>query len=184
MSTRTRSRRPRLLAVLGLVLGLTGAAVAVPAVAHDDLVASDPAADSEVAQLPDAVTLTYSGVLIDEPGVNAISVTDAAGTELAEGTPTLDGTTATQALIGDSQGPITVRWRVVSSDGHPVSGEFSFTAGDPAAAPTGPAEPSEADTAEEGLPAVFWIVVAIVIVAGVAALVVALIAASRRRTED
>lgn len=184
MSSRTRSRRPRLLVILGLVLGLAGTAVAVPAVAHDELLASDPAADSEVAQLPDAVTLTYSGVLIDEPGVNAISVTDAAGTELADGSPVLDGTTVTQALTGDSQGPITVRWRVVSSDGHPVSGEFSFTAGDPAAAPTAPSETTSAETADEGLPPVFWIVVAVVVVAGVAALIVALVAASRRRTED
>lgn len=184
MSQRTPALRTRLLAALGLALGLAVAAPASPALAHDELLASDPAADSTVTALPDELTLTFSGVLIDEDGVNAISVTDAAGTELAEGAPALDGTTATQALSGDSQGPITVRWRVVSSDGHPVSGEFSFTAGDPAAAPTSPVGGEAETTTEEGLPAVFWIVVSIVVVAGVIALVIALVAASRRRTED
>ncbi|MGR6741986.1 MULTISPECIES: copper resistance protein CopC [Microbacterium] len=184
MSARTPSLRTRLLVGLGLVLGLAAASPASPALAHDELLASDPAADSTVAALPDELTLTFSGVLIDEDGVNAISVTDAAGTELAEGAPTLDGTTATQALSGDSQGPITVRWRVVSSDGHPVSGEFSFVAGDPAAAPTASTDGTAEAAPAEGLPAVFWIVVSIVAVAGVIALVVALIAASRRRTED
>ncbi|OAZ38957.1 hypothetical protein A9Z40_09670 [Microbacterium arborescens] len=184
MSARTPSLRMRLLVGFGIVLGLAAASPASPALAHDELLASDPAADSAVSELPDEVTLTFSGVLIDEEGVNAISVTDAAGTELAEGTPALDGTTATQAIDGDSQGPITVRWRVVSSDGHPVSGEFSFTAGDPAAAPTAPAGGTTETAPAEGLPAVFWIVVAVVVVAGVIALVIALVAASRRRTED
>ena len=184
MSARTRSLRPRLLAILGLVLGVAVASTASPAFAHDELVASDPAADSTVAQLPEEVALTFSGVLIDEPGVNVVSVTDAAGTELADGAPTLDGTKITQTLSGDSQGPMTVTWRVVSSDGHPVSGEFSFVAGDAAAAPSAPAATAPAAPAEEGLPAAFWIVVGVVGVAGVAALVVALVAASRRRAED
>lgn len=184
MSARTPSLRMRLLLGLGIVLGIAAASPASPALAHDELLASDPAADSTVAELPDEVTLTFSGVLIDEEGVNAISVTDAAGTELAQGAPALDGTTATQTVDGDSQGPITVRWRVVSSDGHPVSGEFSFTAGDPAAAPTAPAGGTAATAPAEGLPAAFWIVVSVVVVAGVIALVIALVAASRRRTED
>lgn len=184
MSARTRSPRPRLLAILGLVLGLAAVSTAAPAFAHDELVASEPAAETTVAELPDAVVLTFSGVLIDEAGVNVVSVTDAAGTELAEGAPTLDGTKITQTLEGDSQGPMTVTWRVVSSDGHPVSGEFTFVAGDAAAAPSAPASSAPVAPTEEGLPGVFWIVVGIVVVAGAAALVVALVAASRRRTED
>lgn len=184
MSARTSPLRTRLLVAAGLVLGLAAASSASPALAHDDLLASDPAADSTVAALPDELTLTYSGVLIDEAGANAISVTDAAGTELADGAPVLDGTTVTQVLSGESQGPITVRWRVVSSDGHPISGEYSFTAGDAAAAPTAPGDSTAESAADEGLPAAFWIVVTVIAVAGVIALVVASIAASRRRTED
>ncbi|QLD12839.1 copper resistance CopC family protein [Microbacterium oleivorans] len=184
MSQRTPSSRPRLLAIAGLLLGLAATAAASPAFAHDELVASDPAADSTVAELPDELTLTFSGVLIDETGVNAISATDAAGAELAEGTPQLDGTRITQPLVGDSQGTITVRWRVVSSDGHPVSGEYSFVAGDPAQAPSAAPDAAPETTDGEGLPPAFWVVVSVAAAGGVTALIAALVAASRRRTED
>jgi methionine-rich copper-binding protein CopC len=171
-------------AIAGLLLALATTAVASPAFAHDELVASDPAADSTVAELPAELTLTFSGVLIDEAGVNAVSATDAAGTELADGTPQLDGTQVTQPLSGDSQGTITVRWRVVSSDGHPVSGEYSFVAGDPDQAPSAPSDDAAGTTTDEGLPPVFWVVVSVAAVGGVAALTTALVAASRRRGED
>lgn len=181
-----RSPRRRL-AAWGVALGLLTTAVALPAAAHDELLSSDPAPDATVAQLPAEITMTFSGVLIDEPGANRVSVTDAAGTELADGDPVLDGTEVTQALSGTSQGPITVVWRVVSSDGHPVSGEYSFVAGDADAAPappTGEAADEASDAAEEGVPVGLWIgvgAVAIIVVAGV---VIAMVAASRRRTED
>lgn len=184
MSTRTPSPRSRLLAIAGLLLGLATTAVASPAFAHDELVASDPAADSTVAELPAELTLTFSGVLIDEAGVNAISATDAAGTELADGAPQLDGTQVTQPLSGESQGTITVRWRVVSSDGHPVSGEYSFVAGDPDQAPTAAPDAADEATSDEGLPPAFWVIVSVVAAGGVTAVTTALVAASRRRGED
>lgn len=186
--TRTRTRtRTRLLAAVGVMLGLLTAAVALPAAAHDELLSSDPAADSTVDRLPTELTLTFSGVLIDEPGANVVSVTDAAGTELADGSPVLDGTEVTQALTGASEGPITVVWRVVSSDGHPVSGEYSFVAGDADAAPSPAAsEPGAADedASEDGIPAALWIGVGVAVLAAVVGVVIAMVAASRRRTED
>lgn len=183
MSNLAPHPRPRRLAALGVALGLVGAFAAGPAFAHDELVSSDPSADAQIEVLPDAVTLTFSGVLIDEPGINRVSVTDAAGTELTEGDPVLDGTLVTQALGETSAGEITVVWRVVSSDGHPVSGEYSFVAGDAADAPT-PSESADADesAAGEDTSWLLWVVGGVVVVgAGVA---VAAFAASRRRTED
>ncbi len=56
-----------------------------------------------------------------------IQVTDATGTPLTEGAPTVSGTVVTQALAGSASGAVTVVWRVVSSDGHPIDGTFSFT---------------------------------------------------------
>lgn len=187
MSSHSSRTRPRRLAALGVALGLLTTAIALPAVAHDELVASDPAAGSTIEQLPGEITLTFSGVLIDEAGANRVSVTDAAGTELAEGEPVLDGTEVTQSLAGSSQGPITVVWRVVSSDGHPVSGEYSFVAGDADAAPATPTADDAASaegTEDEGLPAGLWIGIAVALLAAVVAVVVAVVAASRRRTED
>lgn len=183
MSNLAPRSRPGRLAALGVALGLVGVLAAGPAFAHDELVSSDPPADAQVEVLPDALTLTFSGVLIDEPGVNRVSVTDAAGAELAEGDPVLDGTQVTQALDGASEGEMTVVWRVVSSDGHPVSGEYSFVAGDAAAAPA-PEETADAEdtAASEETPWLLWVVGGVIVVgAGVA---VVAFAASRRRTED
>jgi hypothetical protein len=40
--------------------------------------------------------MTFSGVLMDEPGATHVVVTDAAGTDLTDGDPVIDGTRLTQ----------------------------------------------------------------------------------------
>ena len=54
-------------------------------------------------------------------------MTDAAGTTLAVGAPAVADNVLTQPLAGEASGVVTVLWKVVSSDGHPISGEFAFT---------------------------------------------------------
>lgn len=113
---------------------------ALPASAHDQLISSDPAADAVLDAMPAEITLTFSAELLSDGGGNVVEVTDAAGTALADGPTVVDGTTVTQALTGAASGPLTVLWRVVSSDGHPISGEFAFTvegAATPTTEPTG-----------------------------------------------
>lgn len=116
-------------AVLGALLAAFFVLVAPqPAVAHDSLVSSDPAADAAVETLPAEVTLAYSAELIGGAGSTVVEVTDAAGNSVTDGDPVLDGAVVTQPLVdGAPAGDYTVQWRVVSSDGHPISGEFSFT---------------------------------------------------------
>ena len=108
-----------------------------------------------------------------------MAVTDSAGTDLTAGAPVLDGVRVTQPLAGTAVGVVDVTWRVVSSDGHPISGEFSFSVGDDS--PSGPstspsAEPAAA--ADELLPV--WITVGVIAVAGV----VAIVLLARRRPSD
>ncbi|MDL5487828.1 copper resistance CopC family protein [Microbacterium wangruii] len=157
MSSRTRTPfRNRLTAVASAAalaaMGLF--AVAAPAAAHDELVTSDPAGGSTVAALPDEVTLTFSDFPLDEPGATLVTVTDAAGGDLTAGDPVVDGTEVLQALQGEATGAVTVVWKVVSSDGHPIDGEFAFeVTGDdssPVATPetTAPASPTTDPTAE------------------------------------
>ncbi len=186
MTSHTSRTRPRRLAALGVAIGILTTAIALPAAAHDELLASDPAAESTVEALPAEITLTFSDVISDEPGVSRVSVTDAAGTELASGDPELDGTELTQPLSGSSQGPIDVVWRVVSSDGHPISGEYSFVAGDVDAAPSAPAgqDGPAAQPDQTGVPTGLWIGIGAALIAAVVGIVVAMVAASRRRTED
>lgn len=130
--------------------------------AHDALVSSSPEADGSVETVPAELTLTFSAKLIDGEGATEVVVTDPAGDVVSEGDATVDGAIVTQPLRGTGPaGEYHVIWKVVSSDGHPTSGEYSFTVtvGDsgtasPTAAPTTAApeqtatvEPSTAPTA-------------------------------------
>lgn len=96
--------------------------------AHDALVSSSPAADSTVETLPTDLTLTFSAKLIDGEGATEVVVTDPAGASVIDGAATVEGAVVTQPLRGSGPaGEYHVVWKVVSSDGHPTSGEFSFT---------------------------------------------------------
>lgn len=116
--------------------------VAPPAAAHDELISASPAAGESVESIPAEVRLVFSGVLSPEAGATAVDVVDGAGTSLADGDPVVEENTVTQALdaASDASGEIRVLWRVVSSDGHPISGEYTFTV-------TAPPAPSPTETA-------------------------------------
>ena len=207
MSHRIHTPRPfsAATALLALIVGFALTLVASPAFAHDELIGSSPAAGSEVDALPAEITLTFSGVLIDGAGTTQIVVTDASGADITGGDPVLDGTKVTQPLAASAApGLVTVVWRVVSSDGHPVSDQFTFTvaggsgaspeasasASSPAAvAPTGtapsPTESAPADDAGDGgLSPAVWIGAGVAIFAALIAVFTATSAAKRRRTED
>lgn len=205
MSSASRTpRRARLGAfAAALGLGLLGMlATAVPAAAHDELIASDPADGSTVAVLPDEVTLTFSAFPLDEPGATLVEVTDATGADLAVGEPVVDGTAVTQALEGAPSGDVTVIWKVVSSDGHPIDGELRFEvegAGTPSPsetattapatgeptddAPPAPATPSDSATPvaadDDAAPVLPWVIGGVLLIAAIA--VVAYLIGSRAR---
>ena len=119
--------------------------------AHDSLLASSPEADSTVDTLPAELTLTFSAKLIDETGATEVVVTDPSGNSVTEGAATVEGAIVTQQLATEAPaGAYHVIWKVVSSDGHPTSGEFDFTVANstetaPTAEPS--AEPTETATA-------------------------------------
>ncbi|KQR43204.1 hypothetical protein ASF87_15405 [Microbacterium sp. Leaf161] len=119
--------------------------------AHDSLLASSPEADSTVDTLPAESTLTFSAKLIDETGATEVVVTDPSGNSVTEGAATVEGAIVTQQLATEAPaGAYHVIWKVVSSDGHPTSGEFDFTVANstetaPTAEPS--AEPTETATA-------------------------------------
>ena len=124
--------------------------------AHDALVSSSPAADESVETVPAELTLTFSAKLIDGEGATEVVVTAPDGASITDGAATVEGAIVTQPLRGTGPaGEYHVIWKVVSSDGHPTSGEYSFTVtvGDdgastetPSAAPT-TAAPTTAQTA-------------------------------------
>lgn len=204
----TNTIRPRLLprilasAAAALLLAAGGLVIAAPASAHDELTATDPAADSSVEALPAQLTLTFSGELAAEPGATELLVTDAAGTSLADGDPVVEGTNVTQALAGAASGAVTVLWKVVSSDGHPISGEFGFTVTapptpTPTPTPTSSATPSDTPTveptptptvapvpADSGSAALPWVIGGLLLLAAVGGAVTYLLVSRARRLRD
>lgn len=203
-------RVPALAAAVAAVL-LASLAAASPAAAHDQLVASDPAADATVETLPTELTLTYSAELIDAPDGTAVEVLSPSGTDVTAGAPAIDGAMLTVPLAEAAEaGVYTVTWQVVSSDGHATDGTFSFTvatpttpsampeptrtphatapAQEPSATPSAvatddPAEgtPGDGDAFARALP---WIVAGLLLAGGGGALVAVLAARGRRSSGD
>jgi LPXTG-motif cell wall-anchored protein len=118
-------RRPRALAVAlavsAMLMGGAGAAEA-----HDELIGTSPAAGSSVAVVPARVTLTLSQPAL---AVGTLVIVKGPDGPVQTGKARLVDNTVTQRLRpGSPAGRYTVAWRTTSSDGHPVSGTFSFTA--------------------------------------------------------
>jgi copper transport protein len=140
-------RRGRAVTALALAL-CASAAWPASAWAHAALLRTTPQASGTVNGSPAKVTLTYDEAV--EPRFAIISVTDAAGRQEIAGSPhalATDPRTLAVALRHVGQGWYLVYWRVISADGHPVRGAFTFAVGpNPGPAPQF-AVPSLAETA-------------------------------------
>lgn len=115
--------------------------------AHDALTGSSPEADSTVDVLPAEIVLTFSADLITGEGATEVQVLDANESLVSEGDAVTEDATVTQPLVAEAEaGVYRVVWKVVSSDGHPTSGEFSFTVTN-STAPTAEPTPTATETA-------------------------------------
>jgi methionine-rich copper-binding protein CopC len=123
-----RTRLPAVAASLAAVALIL--APAAPAVAHDQLVSSSPSPDERLETAPSEVRLEFAADVMDVGAL--VMVVDGDGTDwVAAEVPTIDGPLATIQLLPDlPDAGYQVRWRVVSSDGHPISGFIPFTVGD------------------------------------------------------
>ena len=126
----------------GLALVLLGAG---PASAHSGLRSTLPADGAQVEASPAEVVLEF-----DEPvstRLSRVQVTGPAGDTWQTGEPEVSGSTVRQPLAAlGPAGTYSVAYRVVSADGHPVSGTSTFTL---TAAGTGTA-PQQSAAADEG----------------------------------
>ena len=117
----------------GLLLALVAAAaLAVPAAAwaHAALLHTEPVASRVVNTPPAEVRLTYSEPI--EPRFAIVSVTDATGRSVTSGPPQRapgEPQTLVAPLRRVPEGWYLVFWRVISADGHPVRGAFTFAVG-------------------------------------------------------
>jgi len=127
------------LLIVGALVAVGGALwAAAPAYAHAVLVSSDPPEGGSVSSDLAQVTLTFNDPMQNE--FAQVTVVDATGTQRQQGSPQVAGTQVTQAVSGLTAGGHTVSYRIVSADGHPVTGEIAFTVTAPAE--TAPAAPS------------------------------------------
>lgn len=125
-------------------------ATAPAASAHDQLVSSSPAPDERLDKTPANITLGFSSPLLTLG--HEIRVVDDHAKNWVSDAAVLNRETLTQELPELPDGGYQVSWRVVSADGHPISGGYRFHVGDPSsAAPVeGPAAGAEPGTAEPG----------------------------------
>ncbi len=128
------------LATALLFMGLT-LSTAPGAAAHDQIIATSPTSGERLADAPESLVLTFSGSLMSL-GTDVL-VLDSQEKDWADGEPSLDGEVLTQRLkTAMPDGEYSVRWRVVSSDGHPINGAYTFLVGDSAATGAAGAAPS------------------------------------------
>ncbi|MDF2976855.1 MAG: pcoC [Actinomycetospora sp.] len=168
------------------------------AAAHDVVTGSDPADGATVATAPTQVSVTFDEA--PQPGLATLTVVGPDGAHHEQGPVTTQGDVVS-VPVGPlpAAGAYEIGYRIVSSDGHPVSGSIAFTLTNPspagtaapgtpaAAAPAAPADPAHAGHADPtappspaasasddpggGVPAWVFVVIALVVVAGAVALV-------------
>lgn len=188
------------LAAIGLTLG-----AAAPALAHDELTGRTFTNGTDGAV--DGVVLSFSNDIMSVG--TEIVVTDAAGNSVTKDAPEVVGRDVTQALVTPlktgANEEYHVIWRVVSSDGHPIQGEYYFAVNESGVAEvTAYTEPDPRVEGEEGeahehaedevattdsaaaeqssFPVGGWIAIGAVVVLGAAAAV--LFATKKRKTAD
>lgn len=152
------------LACLALVSSVT------PALAHAELISSNPAKDASLNTPPLQIQLTFN-----EPvSPQAITVTGPENTQWTVGQIKVEGPTVTAPVspVGP-EGQYTISYRVLSEDNDVVSGTVVFKLTTAVIAMTATAPPSSTAAApkgsneSEGLPAWLWVLaIAVLLVAG------------------
>ncbi|MEV5988057.1 copper resistance CopC family protein [Streptomyces sp. NPDC052051] len=145
MKRRALSRPVSVPALTALLLALLWVFLPAPSAwAHAQLLDSGPAADTEVAKTPTAVTLTFDSPISQEYTTVVVAGLD--GTSYSDGAATVTGTEVRQKVGPLPRGRIQVTWRTVAADGAPMQGRYTFTNADKAA----PAQPTPASPPATG----------------------------------
>nr|WP_205829880.1 copper resistance protein CopC [Microbispora sp. CL1-1] len=135
-----------LLALLSVLL------IATPAQAHDVLVGSDPKDGAVLGTMPSTVTLTFDQAVRRDFARMAVTGPD--GAHYEQGEITVDGRNVSIGVrTGTPSGDYAIGYRIVSNDGHPVTGAVKFTVTGGGAAPgavTAPTAASATGTANSG----------------------------------
>lgn len=114
------------------------------AAAHTAMTASDPAEGSTLIAAPVSITLTFNEEI--NPTFASAVLNDAGGRNWLTNSPQVQGSQLRVTLGPDlPNGEYTVGYRVLSADGHPVSGSFSFTLNAPGSQQSTPTAAPDSD---------------------------------------
>jgi methionine-rich copper-binding protein CopC len=149
-------------ATLLVAMALAGAGIAS---AHAVRIATDPAADTELATGPQRVSATFNEKL--QPQFAAMTVVGPDGNLWSTGDPQVEGAIISIAVrpLGPA-GSYTVNYRVTSADGHPVSGSWSFRLTTASTGTPGPPAAKQANTSGGGIPVWPFLVAGALVIGG------------------
>jgi methionine-rich copper-binding protein CopC len=120
--------------VAAFLLVLLASSIQSPiAQAHTKLVSGSPAAGVVVDLWPAKVVLEFDEQLqnIGNEKANFVVINNAVGDQVSETDEVIEGNTISVTLSpNEIKGPVLVFYHVVSTDGHPVEGEYKFTFGE------------------------------------------------------
>ncbi|MEU5691058.1 copper resistance CopC family protein [Actinosynnema sp. NPDC020468] len=160
------------LALAALVAGGLALGTAGTALAHNVLVDSTPKDGASLDAGPAEITLTFDQPVQAGERFNTITVTGPDSTQWqGDGEPTVKNNSVTFPVrpLGPAA-EYSVGYRILSADGHPVTGTLKFTltkagTGTPATATAAPAESSSPES-DGGVPIWVWIAGAVVLLGG------------------
>lgn len=115
--------------LVALVAGLGGGAGS--ASAHSSLVSSTPAADAVLDQVPSSIELVFNQDI--SQSFATVVLTDSSGEQRQLSEVAVSGPTVSAPIQAPLQaGRHTIGYRVLSADGHPITGEVPFSVISPA----------------------------------------------------
>lgn len=114
--------------LIRVLIALLLVAIPLPANAHDELVNQSPLPNAVVEAGRVKISLDFNNELLKLDGTGAeILVSGPDGELLNKGCGLVEGKNASLEIELDQPGEYQVAYRVVSSDGHPISQSFGFT---------------------------------------------------------
>ena len=97
------------------------------ALAHSELVSSNPSASANIEQLPEQIELEFNEELLNLGSGNSISIMSPSGEDIGMGDASSEGAKINRLLNTTSEtGQFQVTYRVASADGHVLNGSFTF----------------------------------------------------------
>ena len=124
--------------------------------AHAELEASTPSAGSTISEMPSSISLTFGEVLISLSGekVNSLALSDPSGDAVILTPPIVEGGRISARIESPggevfTSGAYEITYRVVSADGHPISGSIPFVLSAEENSPSGTSTPSVTSQSEK-----------------------------------